>query len=331
MKKIYHNEIACQSHYKNKTKCRNNAYYVQKQKYVCGVHSQKNNRKKLDVNPQAKQNRMKKLKNHSVLVEKCAEENKKNKKIGKVIITKLRMMKSAEQHDGYRKVFPNFRHANRADGFGCATLSPKSIGPIPHKMLDFGWAKTLENYHQGAKVFKGELCNDVNENTPVIHFDKCDTRMITHESVTLRKEMYNDKTPYRHKFQYPGFPVDEKKIKGNKNIPLFTVYYEEDGTEHRYNYLQCRFFYCHWYALFVVNKPEFKKMKDMMLNGYNLQIVGYDGYAIEKSLWECYNDISRPFGHEQVLYTLLTCDESGYPWDRYYDENENIYKNVLTK
>ena len=74
-------------------------------------------------------------------------------------------------------------------------------------------------------------------------------------------------------------------------------------------------------------QTEFKKLKKALRNGFNLNIVGYDGYHVDKSLWECYNDVSRPFGHELVLYTLLTIENpEDYPWNRFYRENEEIYR-----
>ncbi len=51
---------------------------------------------------------------------------------------------------------------------------------------------------------------------------------------------------------------------------------------------------------------------------YNSQICGYDGYHVNKSIEEHYRDVSCPFGHELVLYSLLTTDK--YPWTKYTTE-----------
>ena len=61
------------------------------------------------------------------------------------------MMKPPEHIDGYLKVFPNFKHQNRKDGFGCASLSPKALGPVSDGSRH---AKNIENFHQGAKIFE---------------------------------------------------------------------------------------------------------------------------------------------------------------------------------
>jgi hypothetical protein len=67
----------------------------------------------------------------------------------------------------------------------------------------------------------------------------------------------------------------------------------------------------------------------MIKNGYNLNIQGYDGYNVTNILGHYY-DISRPFGHELVLYTLLTEDDPlQYPWNIFYEENKSIYLDVI--
>ena len=51
-----------------------------------------------------------------------------------------------------------------------------------------------------------------------------------------------------------------------------------------------------------------KKINKMLDDGINVQILGYDGYNYQKenkSLKECFDDDSRPFGHELCLIALL--------------------------
>ena len=60
----------------------------------------------------------------------------------------------------------------------------------------------------------------------------------------------------------------------------------------------------------------------MRKKGYNLQICGFDAYHVKnatpKTLLKCYEDISRPFGHELVLFTMLCIkNEEDYPWRIY--------------
>lgn len=205
----YYGENKCQTVYqsgKSKGKlCDNMAYYYDKNKLLCGLHSDKKTREKLIKNPNAKQNKLKMYEERQKLVDVQAKKNKNLDKKGDIVCTKLRMLKLPLHIDGYLKVFPNFKHQDRKDGFGCSSLSPKSLGPIYHNMFDFPVAKNLENYHQGSKIFYGEIVDDI----------------ITSESIDIRKKIYDSTIPYRHKFDNP----DAKKI--IKNIPLFSVYYDK--------------------------------------------------------------------------------------------------------
>ena len=145
--------------------------------------------------------------------------------------------------------------------------------------------------------------------------------------------MYQCSIPYRHKFDYPAMKkiIDKNKL-NNINIPLFSVYYDKNDEEHRYNYIECRYFYCHYYELLVSKTNDFLDLKQMIANGYNLQIIGYDGFMIDnsKDLMDYYLDKSRPFGHELVLYTMLVIDnKKDYPWNKYYVQHKDIYEGVI--
>src|SRR3989344_6186531 len=131
--KRYYGETICQGKSQKGVPCSNKAYYKSGPLFVCGVHSRKNeNRVKLPVNPNAGQRRQERLEERQVLVKNVAQQNKELDVKGRVILSKLRMMKEPEHNDGFLKVFPNFKHGHREDVFGCATLSPKSMGPIEH-------------------------------------------------------------------------------------------------------------------------------------------------------------------------------------------------------
>lgn len=77
-------------------------------------------------------------------------------------------------------------------------------------------------------------------------------------------------------------------------------------------------------------EPDFHKLTQMIRDGYCLNICGFDGYSVEHSLMHHYLDTSRPFGHEMVLYTLLTESEpENYPWNVYYREHADIYQGII--
>jgi len=295
MDKLYWGEHKCQAIIKKTKKgCINNAYFSVGKELYCGVHARNQERKELPKNPNAAD--VKK----SILAErdKKVEEKRNKNGPGQVILCKMRMMRDPEHIDGYLKVFPNFKHANRKDGFGCATLSPKSMGPIMHGQPGLPISKNLENFHQGNKVFPPEL--DGEKILPCFY--------------STQKEMYESDIPLRH-----------KEVAKGKNRPVFSVWIDKAGKEHRISYFESRQFYCHFYERFAKTLPEFKKLKDLVQQGYNIQICGYDAYPIPSLegkniadiLEQCYKDISRPFGHELVLYSLLVLKPSQYPWRKY--------------
>ncbi len=116
---FHYGEFTCQHE-----KCSNQAYFQCGDSPLCGVHSRSKKRKELPkFTPEEKEERGNKIaKKENEEIESAAEINRKEGKQGKVIVTKLRMMKAPEQHVGFLKVFPNFKHENRKDGFGCKSL-----------------------------------------------------------------------------------------------------------------------------------------------------------------------------------------------------------------
>lgn len=305
MSSVWYGETMCMSKVKSTGhQCKNNAYYRSGAQFLCGVHSKKiTDRIELPKNPNAKSDADKIIASRQELVRIQAIENKQHGLRGNVIVSKFRMMKHPDHFDGYMKIFPNYKHLNRKDGFGCPGLSPKSLGPINHGMIGIPPAVSLENYHQGAKVFKHELKNND----------------ITEESKEHRINFYTDPIPHRHKF------------KEASNIPEFSVYYDTYGNERRYTYLESRYFYCHWYEKLAPNGEGYGKLQEYLENGTNIQIIGYDGYSVDTDLMTCYLDISRPFGHELVLYTMLVePDSSKRPWNVFYESHKSIYDGVIS-
>ena len=313
MTTMYRNETRCQALYKsgkNKgTQCKNNAYYQVKDKYLCGVHSKKCDRVDLPKNPNKKKIERDELLKRKQIIEKEANKNKHENKEGSVIVTKLKMRKKPVYVSGFLPIFPNFKHENRKDGYGCSKLSPKSLGTITAHGVPI--SKNLENFHQFAKVYQ---C-DIDEKG-----------QLTEKAIKYRNDRYKDPIPYRHKYT----KKELKELNNGIRTPLYSLFYDKDGNEHRYTYIECRYFYCHWYEKLVVKEEQYKHVCNLIRNGFNIQIVGYDGYNVTMDLYDHYLDPSRPFGHELVLYTMLTIkDQKKYPWNIYYKKHSDIYKNVI--
>jgi len=291
-------------------RCNNGGYYKYENEIRCGVHSKAKNRTKLIKNPNAEKKKRESETQRNVLIEKTARLNAQDGKRGQIILTRLAMMRQIKHVDGFLKVFPNFKHQNRGDGFGCSELSPKSLGPIDHNQPGLPIAKNLENFHQGSKCFAPELTPEGN---PGSDFYK------------TQISMFEDVIPHRHK---PVVISGKFKGNGNKNICLFWVWRRSDGTEVRFSYLECRQFYCNYYERLASKKDDFKLLLSKLEKGYNLQIVGYDAYPVivpegdtlAQVLEKRYTDMSRPFGHELVLYTMLSVPTSDYPWRKHKTE-----------
>lgn len=295
-------EICCQATLvTKKTRCENKAYWKvildDNVCYYCGVHSRKyaDNREELKKDKvktqQLKQEKME-------IAKKEAESAKANNgtKRGKVMVSKFQMMYAPEHVPGFVKVFPNYRHGNRKDGLGMPKLSPKSMGPIDHGQPGLPQAKNLENFHQGNKVFSTEVDEKGNPSK---------------EFYQTQLEMYESEMPQRHKDR--ALDSKGKRI----NAPLFSLWRDKDGVEHRLSYFDSRELYCKYYERIAKTTDEYKKLMDMLKDGYNIQIIGYDGYDVGKrTISECYKDVSRPFGHELVLYAMLALPEKQWPWRR---------------
>lgn len=315
---VYYGERKCEAIYasgKNKgNSCRNKAYYQEKSKYLCGVHSDKRLRKELPKDPNKSKKKQQQIEDNLNEAKIAAKKNKKRGFLGDVITTKMRMMKEIEYEPGYLPVFPNYRHANRKDGLGMASLSPMNLGPVKHGQPDIPIAKNIENFHQGSKCFPSEL--DKNNYPSDYYYEN-------------RDNMYTDPIGHRHKIDING------KVIGKGNIPEFFVwtYVDKKGNvkEKYLDYIQSRQFYCNFYERLAKKTDEYDNLLGLIDDGYNIQIVGYDAYYIdlkrdkrdiEEILEEKYLDPSRPFGHEMVLYTMLMIeDKRNYPWRIHKSEN----------
>jgi hypothetical protein len=288
---IYYGETQCQAYKRDGNSCGNWAYYSQDGQYLCGVHSKENMRQQLPTNPHKNEMKQAQMQADMKVIQQYALDNKTKGLKGSVTCYHMRMMKPVENKTGFLNIFPNFKHGSRTDGLGMPSLSPMSMGPINHSQPSLPPAMNLENMHQGNKCFPNEVNPDGQPNQ---------------QYYASRLAMYQDEIPHRH-----------KESSDHKNAPIYSVWVTKCGQELHLSYIESRQIYCHFYEQFALKSPDFHKLKQMIDDGYNLQICGYDAYVPTKSLDEHYLDPSRPFGHEMVLYTLLTIEPPQYPWSKY--------------
>jgi len=296
MNQIYYGELKCQHE-----PCKNKAYYQLNNKYVCGVHSRNQDRSELPKRSKREQDQIKigKMNNDLMLIEQYRQLNINNGKRGNLVLSKMYMMKEPEYIEGYYRIFPNFKHQNRKDGFGCMKLSPKYLGPVKHGQPGLPDALNIENLHQSNKCFQQEV--DENGNPTQLFY-------------VNRLKFYTDPVPHRHKY---------RGTEKNKNIPLYSIWIDKNGQEHRLTYIESRQFYCNFYERLASQQEDFKTLKNLLDNGYNLQICGYDANRIEGNepinilIEKEYLNNGRPFGHEKILYAMLLLEEQDYPWRKY--------------
>jgi hypothetical protein len=296
--------------------CVNKAYYRQGKKVYCGVHSSKDTRKELPKDPEAQNKKVKVNEDNQESVKRRAALRKEKGEKGTIICQKLKMMQNPAMIEGVLNVFPNNKHQNRTDGFGCSSLSPMRLGPVIHQQATLPVAKNIENYHQFNKVFPPEY--DAKEDKILDVF------------YTRQREAYEDNVPHRHKFSSKQL---KQMVAGgtivHKNAPLFSVHQDKNGKEHRFSYVESRYFYCCAYEKLAKKSPDFAKLQTFIDDGFSLAICGFDAYPVTQDLYTHYCDAIRPFGHELVLYSLLTIkNPEEYPWHVFRKEHKGVYEDI---
>lgn len=290
LNKPSYGEIKCQGVKKSGDKCENGAYYCSNGQYLCGVHSRSDtNRCELI---KTKKNIDKENITYESIIQAFPNWKLANPEIrsqpGDIILSKMGFMKGVPDIENYIKVYPNYKHQNKAGGLGMSSLSPMALGPVNHGQPHIGPAKNLENFHQGNKCYKDEL--NVNGEPSEIFYQN-------------QQIFYNDDTPHRHKRE--------------KEKPVYSVWINKKGG-YKINYVESRQFYCNFYERLVSKEDDFRKLKDLHDKGVNLQICGYDAYPLTKETIEDeYLNPERPFGHERVLCSMLLLEPKDYPWKKH--------------
>ncbi len=279
---MYYGELKCIKTKGTGENCTNGAYYVGQ---LCGVHCKKDKRVLLPKNPNKKLNEDLKYKQEKIEYDEVANKNKSENKKGIIVLEKLLMMKNPRDIKGFVKIYPNNKHGNKKDGIGLPELSPMRLGPVIHGQPNMPPSQNIENWWQGSKVFVHELDED-NEPKDIFY--------------ETQKNFFLDPIAHRH------------KSKSKMAYSLHAI----DGVLGKYKYIESRKFYCDQYIKLAKETESFKKLKNMMDNGYNLQIIGYDGFDIKstdenvfKLLKTHYKDPSKAFGHEAVLFCMLVLNE----------------------
>lgn len=237
---------------------------------------------------------------------------------GAVLVDKL-PGRFAKNEDGTPKKWPvkeGFTRVNVCSSSRSSErlLSPMILGPISCRDIGIGESecdvalpnlvKNIENLWQYSKVWQGD--EDLKTKLP-------GKRFFVRRAAGWAKEKadrYPLKDPTKVKSKSnPAFKSTTSTV--NKSIPLYSWWKGE-----KLSYLEARRkIYCPIYEKLARTSPVFQALLSRVENGENILILGYDGYDRGNKSWkECFEDTSRPFGHELVLACMLE-NQHPFPWE----------------
>ena len=153
---------------------------------------------------------------------------------------------------------------------------------------------------------------------PVVHGQEGIPNFSNLENFWQFSKMYSDQTKEsfeRRRLEYSNAQPTRHNRKGEK--PVGWVW---NGK--LLSYLDARKYYCCFYEELCRKEEEYKTLCEMVEEGSNLNIVGYDGRSLDKyegeslkdKIYSCYRGDNAPFGHELCLVAMLTLKDDQLPW-----------------
>lgn len=96
-----------------------------------------------------------------------------------------------------------------------------------------------------------------------------------------------------------------------QQVTVYTYWFGE-----HLSYIEARRrIYAPVYETLVRRTEAWRELQARVAAGENVLLVGYDGYERGERSWdECFNDVTRPFGHEMVLGCMLD-NQRPFPWE----------------
>lgn len=264
--------------------CKHNAYYVGDGGFYCGVHTK--SRTQLPKLSAGEERRVFEAE-QAARDARVAEERAINRaagRAGRVTLSRMGMRRAVAHRDGALSVFPNNRHAGRRDGKGLATLSPMQLGPVAHGQAGLPDALNLENFWQFSKQFA----------------DESDAVF-----VAAQRAAFRDPEAHRHK----------RKLGKDEARPHWV--WTEPDARHTLAWVDARQFYCNFYERLARAEPEWNELQALVRDGTNVQLCGYDAVPMD-DVDAAYLSTTASFGHERVLYAMLTIpNEADWPWRKH--------------
>lgn len=225
----------------------------------------------------------------------------KENKIGKIRVTKYHPSKEVPKIDGYTNIIIH----TSGKVFG-GQLSPYILKDEDGHLLENIWQfskiyKVVDAQNQKLSRFQP---NVITWNHPKEIHIGADGKTTDAYWEWREKGMNN-----WYAIRYPNGFNGRKLVK-------CSLWENEKGEYVKLDYIEARKkIYCGEYARLAPSTEHFKKMKKMLLEGKNLQILEVDGSEggldiDEKTIREKINDTSKPFGHGYTIAALLLDGEN---------------------
>lgn len=215
-------------------------------------------------------------------------------------------------HLGALPIFPNCKHGafgnaarqSQCGGLGMSSLSPRlgdgvqlcvrRAGPQGGRCERFA---TVEAVMQAPKVYPDMLRED---------------GTLTPAAAAMRAEFRAADPAGRHL--------------GGAARPNQCLYSMLCGR--KFSYIEARYFYCRAFELSKAANSNFARVRALLAKGIDVNIVGYDAPhegATPESLSTRYEDPSRPFGHELVIFSMIALQPEARPWTQYARAHPETY------
>ena len=266
--------------------CKNKASYEQNGRYLCGVHC-RGERRRLPktTRVEKREAQILSISQHLEKLTLTAQTAKGLGQQGRVKLFQTRISKPVGVEEGYHNIFLNYRQGQRADGYGCDSLSARSLGPVDHGQPGLPVSQNLQNFDEGNKYYAGEDEKEF-----------CSTRLA----------FYYDPVGRRHKF-------------GSNDIPMYSVWIDKKGLEHQIDLVTSRQFYCGFYERYARQQPAYLELVRMLKQGWNLRICSLDAEPFESldEIEKAYLDPKIAFGPARILCVMFTIPKEQYPWVKF--------------
>lgn len=215
----------------------------------------------------------------------------------------------------------NFHQGNKVPPYFQDSKQPHGIRPEWYKMRKRFYRDPFPYRHQHDFLAKnpsllpdGITIEDVNDT--VKKAKKAKAKVKSRKETKSKKKHDDDENENEN---------EKKTAQVNASDPhTFSVWITPTGELKKMAYVKSRQIYCHAFELLVQREPDWIKLTNLIRDGTNICICGFDAQPLNRSSNVRYLDASRPFGHEDVIITMLLDPPETWPWKVHRTETFNF-------